>query len=129
MAEYTDGIERINIELSLRNKLKMADELLAFFEQGTGLGKVEDDGEVPSKDMLAERVEEAKRIIAARAQWQDWYGRIDELFAHRKDHSLRASWKLQLRNPLRQLFTGGVFEPVREQLNTIHQRVLRGKVW
>ena len=34
MAEYTDGIERINIELSLRNKLKMADALLAFFEQG-----------------------------------------------------------------------------------------------
>ena len=131
MAEYTDGIERINIELSLRNKLKMADELLAFFEQGNlPLGKVEDDGEVPSKDMLAERVEEAKRIIAAaRAQWQDWYGRIDELFAQLQDHSLRASWKLQLRNPLRQLFTGGVFEPVREQLNTIHQRVLRGKVW
>jgi FAD/FMN-containing dehydrogenases len=26
MAEYTDGIERINIELSLRNKLKLCDE-------------------------------------------------------------------------------------------------------
>ncbi|MEG0412189.1 MAG: DUF3683 domain-containing protein, partial [Comamonas sp.] len=31
MAEYTDGIERINIELSLRNKLKFCDALLAFF--------------------------------------------------------------------------------------------------
>ncbi len=34
MAEYTDGIERINIELSLRNKLKLCDELRAFFERG-----------------------------------------------------------------------------------------------
>ncbi|WP_049279830.1 DUF3683 domain-containing protein, partial [Ralstonia solanacearum] len=31
MGEYTDGIERINIELSIKNKLKMADALLAFF--------------------------------------------------------------------------------------------------
>ena len=27
MGEYTDAIERINIELSLRNKLKLLDEL------------------------------------------------------------------------------------------------------
>jgi len=30
MAEYTDGIERINIELSLRNKIKLCDALEAF---------------------------------------------------------------------------------------------------
>ncbi len=33
MAEYTDGIERINIELSLRNKLKLCDALTEFFDQ------------------------------------------------------------------------------------------------
>jgi FAD/FMN-containing dehydrogenase len=31
MAEYTDGIERINIELSLRNKLKLCDALTGVF--------------------------------------------------------------------------------------------------
>ena len=31
MAEYTDGIERINIELSLRNKLALCDALRRFF--------------------------------------------------------------------------------------------------
>ncbi|MFZ4759819.1 MAG: DUF3683 domain-containing protein, partial [Burkholderiaceae bacterium] len=31
MGEYTDGIERINVELSLRNKLKLVDALEAFF--------------------------------------------------------------------------------------------------
>ncbi len=40
MAEYTDGIERINIELSLRNKLKLCDALTEFFERGNlPLGK------------------------------------------------------------------------------------------
>src|SRR5450830_1183385 len=31
MGEYTDGIERINIELSIKNKLQFLDELNAFF--------------------------------------------------------------------------------------------------
>src|SRR5690606_27758163 len=34
MAEYTDGIERINIELSLRNKIELADELEKFLVHG-----------------------------------------------------------------------------------------------
>ena len=33
MAEYTDGIERINIELSLRNKIELGDELEIFFSE------------------------------------------------------------------------------------------------
>jgi FAD/FMN-containing dehydrogenase len=34
MAEYTDGIERINIELSLQNKLALCDALTRFFQPG-----------------------------------------------------------------------------------------------
>ena len=34
MGEYTEGIERINIELSLRNKLALVDRLEAFFARG-----------------------------------------------------------------------------------------------
>ena len=34
MGEYTDGIERINIELSLANKLELVERLEAFFESG-----------------------------------------------------------------------------------------------
>ena len=31
LGDYTDGIERLNIEMSIRNKLKLADRLAAFF--------------------------------------------------------------------------------------------------
>ena len=34
MGEYTEGIERINIELSLRNKIKLADAAGSLFRQG-----------------------------------------------------------------------------------------------
>jgi FAD/FMN-containing dehydrogenase len=39
MGEYTDGIERINIELSLRNKLQLADRLVAFFRRRAAAGQ------------------------------------------------------------------------------------------
>jgi hypothetical protein len=32
LGEYSDGIERINIELSIRNKLKLLDDLETFIE-------------------------------------------------------------------------------------------------
>src|SRR5439155_1027778 len=43
MGEYTEGIERINIELSLRNKLQLLDALENFFTAGNlPLGKTDD---------------------------------------------------------------------------------------
>ena len=57
MAEYTDGIERINIELSLANKIALADELEAFFARGNlPLGRHDDAGEIPSAELLEDRV-------------------------------------------------------------------------
>ena len=41
-----------------------------------------------------------------------WLDDIDALFPQLQDHSLRASWKTQLRAPLRQIFSGAAFEPI-----------------
>src|SRR5204862_2574367 len=49
MGEYTEGIERINLELSLRNKLQLLDALEAFFTAGNlPLGKTADASEDPT---------------------------------------------------------------------------------
>ena len=72
-----------------------------------------------------------------RAQWQAWRDGLDApaapgertLFDQLQDHSLRASWKTQLRAPLRELFTGAVFAPVLAECDAIHRRVLKGRVW
>jgi FAD/FMN-containing dehydrogenase/Fe-S oxidoreductase len=131
MAQYTDGIERINIELSLRNKIRLADELEAFFLRGKlPLGKLDDANEIPAAELLEDRVAQALALVReVRGQWQTWLAGVDALFPQLQDHSLRASWKTQLRGPLQQVFTGQEFRPILDEVGAIHKRVLKGRVW
>ena len=110
MGEYTEGIERINIELSLRNKLELADALTAFFARGSlPLGKGDDAGEIPSAELLEDRVQQALALLAeVRALWQFWLATTstwrspaDERAAATlralQDHTpARVSWKTQI---------------------------------
>ncbi|WP_395058955.1 DUF3683 domain-containing protein [Polaromonas sp.] len=131
MAEYTDGIERINIELSLANKVKLCDALEAFFLKGKlPLGKSDDAGEIPSAELLEDRVGQAVTLIAeVRALWSGWLRDVDTLFSQLQDHSLRASWKTQLRAPLQTIFSGAAFAPILAECSAIHKQVLKGRVW
>lgn len=131
MGEYTDGIERLNIELSLRNKLDLCDALDAFFAEGhLPLGAMDDANDVPSPELLAERVQQARAVLAdVRGTWQQWLDNCDALFPQLQDHSLRASWKTQIRAVLENVFTGAQFQPILDECNAIHQRVLKGRVW
>ena len=131
MAEYTDGIERINIELSLANKVKLCDALEAFLSKGNlPLGKAEDASDVPSPEMLSSRVAQALALVAeTRTLWAGWLQNVDTLFAELQDHTLRASWKTQLKAPLQAIFTGGAFLPIFTECVAIHKRVLKGRVW
>ncbi len=131
MAEYTDGIERINIELSLANKIKLCDALDAFLSKGNlPLGKAEDASDVPSPEMLEGRVSQALALVAkTRTLWAGWLQNVDTLVDQLQDHTLRASWKTQLKAPLQAIFTGGAFLPIFTECVAIHKRVLKGRVW
>ena len=131
MAEYTDGIERINIELSLRNKLALCDALAAFFARGDlPLGKSDDAQGISAAELLGDRVAQAQGLVAeVRALWQGWLDGVAALFPQLQDHSLRASWKAQLQKPLAQIFAGAAFEPILREAAAIHQKVLKGRVW
>ena len=140
MGEYTNGIERINVELSLRNKLELVDALEAFFRQGAlPLGRGDDAGDIPSAELLEDRVQQALALLAdVRALWQGWLWGLDQsqpgqggdtFFALLQDDRLRASWKTQILKPLQQVFAGAAFEPLLGECRRIHQEVLRGRVW
>jgi FAD/FMN-containing dehydrogenase/Fe-S oxidoreductase len=139
MGEYTNGIERINIELSLRNKLALVDRLEAFFTQGElPLGKTDDASEIPSAELLEDRVQQALTLLReVRALWAEWMSRLDEVpadgqrsfFEQLQDHSLRASWKTQILKPLQAIFAGAAFAPILGECRRIHKEVLRGRVW
>ena len=140
MGEYTLGIERINIELSLRNKIELADRLEAFFAAGNlPLGRTDDASEIPGAELLGDRVQQALALIRdVRAQWQRWRDGLDvvqpdtgrSFFEQIQDTTLRASWKTQILKVFQQqLFAGGAFAPVIDACRRIHKEVLRGRVW
>nr|WP_297351732.1 FAD/FMN-binding oxidoreductase [uncultured Caldimonas sp.] len=138
MGEYTEGIERINVELSLRNKLQLLDALEAFFAAGNlPLGKTDDANEIPSAELLEDRVQQALALIRdTRELWNRWMTQLDlpqpegrTFFAQLQDHSLRASWKTQILKPLQGIFAGAAFAPIVDECKRIHKEVLRGRVW
>jgi FAD/FMN-containing dehydrogenase/Fe-S oxidoreductase len=131
MAEYTDGIERINIELSLHNKLALVDALTDFFTQGKlPLGRSDDASEISAAELLEDRVAQAQALLAdVRTLWAGWLSNVESLFEQLQDHRLRASWKTQIRQPLQQIFSGLAFEAILKECTAIHQRVLKGRVW
>jgi FAD/FMN-containing dehydrogenase/Fe-S oxidoreductase len=139
MGEYTDGIERINIELSLRNKLAFVERLEAFFLSGDlPLGKGDDAGAIPSAELLEDRVQQALALLRETgALWWQWLDNLDSrlgeqprtVFELLQDHTLRASWKTAIRAPLRNLFAGAALSPILEAVETLHKEVLRGRVW
>jgi FAD/FMN-containing dehydrogenase len=117
--------------LSLRNKLNLADELLVFFERGNlPLGKGDDAQDIPSAELLEDRVAQALTLVKeVRSLWAGWLNDVDEKFLQLQDHSLRASWKAQIRAPLGNIFTGGAFKGILDECQAIHKRVLKGRVW
>jgi len=68
-------------------------------------------------------------VREVRALWQGWLDQVQALFPQLQDHSLRASWKTQLREPLAAIFSGAEFAPILAACNDIHQQVLKGRVW
>ena len=160
MGDYTDAIERINIELSVKNKLELLDELQAYLATVFALGKTGDVefDRLPRAEVLGDRVEQAGELIDfARKRWlyllhhfdtpvgQAQGGltglgithlvglgaerAADPLVALLQDHSIRVSWKTEIRAPLERIFAGSAFAPVLAECEAIHQRVLRGRVF
>ncbi|MGS0757475.1 FAD-linked oxidase C-terminal domain-containing protein, partial [Roseateles sp. GG27B] len=142
MGEYTLGIERLNIELSLRNKLALVEALQACFSQGKlPLGKSDDAGDISSAELLGDRVQQAQDLLQeVGQQWRVWKDELDlprdhlspperSFFDQLQDHSLRASWKTQIFKPLQAIFSGAPFEAILAECKRIHKEVLRGRVW
>ncbi len=146
MGDYCDGIERINIELSLHNKLKLLDALDEFFAGELPL-YYQDDKQLGNEELLGNRVQETKQLLAdVRKRWQWLNDNLDAplgdgiyvpqdkqdavtVFDAVQRHLLRASWKHEVRDPLRHIFSGSTYQPTLDQCNVIHQSVLKSRVF
>jgi FAD/FMN-containing dehydrogenase/Fe-S oxidoreductase len=85
MGEYTDGIERINIELSIKNKLELAAELSDFIAAGNlPVGKSDDaaDDRVTDAEMLGDRAQQASALLEqVTARWTFLLKELDQPLA------------------------------------------------
>jgi FAD/FMN-containing dehydrogenase/Fe-S oxidoreductase len=131
LGDYTDGIERINVELSIANKLALARALGDFFA-ASSLAHVWGPGAEarPGEDLIDAKTDEARALLATvRARWQDLIDRIDATFPPLQDHSIVVSWKTELKAPLEALFAGLAFAPIVRRIQEIHREVLRSRVF
>jgi Fe-S oxidoreductase len=145
LGEYTDAIERINIELSIRNKLELLDALDEYFSGEIKAGK--------TADVDVGRRAEARELLARiRSRWQYLLGAMDTplsaahaqlealevagepgesgtIFDRLQDRSIRVSWKVEVRAHLERIFAGAGFASVLAECEAVHKRVLHGRVF
>ncbi|MCU0974930.1 MAG: FAD/FMN-binding oxidoreductase [Steroidobacteraceae bacterium] len=83
LGEYTDAIERINIELSSANKLRLLDELEAYLSGELRPAPGDDDDQrLPPAELLGDRPAQAIEIVRrTRGRWQAMAERLDERLA------------------------------------------------
>jgi FAD/FMN-containing dehydrogenase/Fe-S oxidoreductase len=88
LGEYTDAIERINIEYSLANKLELLDDLETYLRGEPRLGKTGDADvdRLPREEVLGARVEQALEAVAAvRGRWSWLAANLDRPLADARD--------------------------------------------
>ena len=135
LGDYTDGIERINIELSIANKLELLGALAAFFS-APQLPLLEDDETVADPVQVEEKRQHALGLIqAVKARWQGYADALDApheggtIFTALRDKHIRVSWKREVRRELHQLFIGREYTRVLEACDRIHKEVLKSRVF
>ena len=135
LGDYTDGIERINIELSIANKLALVDALIDFFGADR-LPLLEDNDTVADPEQVEIKRQQALALLArVRGTWRAYADGLDAphpdgtIFTALRDKQVRVSWKREVRRELHQLFVGREYLPVLEAADRIHQEVLRCRVF
>ncbi|HWS03275.1 MAG TPA: DUF3683 domain-containing protein [Gammaproteobacteria bacterium] len=154
LAEYEEGIERINIEYSTRNKLAMTDAVLEYL-----------DGELPElhTDIDAEDSAENRAIVAAKTEaarahlravaerWRTLLENLDHLATTHitllpealrarlqpgetllsllLKRELRISYRDEVERPLKEIYSGREWGGVTAQLDAIHKRIRSSRLF
>ncbi len=151
LGDYSEGIERINIELSLKNKIRLIDRLSECIAGKLPLDL--EDENISHDEIVGTRIDEAHQLFAdVRGRWQFYLDNLDapmaklpikdaatstdlsianitSIFQGLQNYSLRASWKTELRAPLHEIFGGRMFVSATKRFDAIHKEVLHSRVF
>ncbi|PKO47903.1 MAG: FAD-linked oxidase [Betaproteobacteria bacterium HGW-Betaproteobacteria-22] len=145
LGDYSDGIERINIELSIHNKLKLLTALEDFMQGDLPLQRDEDGN--ADAEMVKTKQAMALRLIAdLRVRWHFILENLDapvtalgeegavlsqyeNIFRAVQSYDLRISWRRELKRPMADIFAGREYQKILERCDEIHQAVLKSRVF
>jgi FAD/FMN-containing dehydrogenase/Fe-S oxidoreductase len=145
LGEYSNGIERLNIELSIKNKLLILEDVKDFIQNYKPIIEDEDFNENLFKDksiLASNLIEKVK---------SKWYWIINSLDLSGDDlnkflnyetqysdipiiklvqnHEIVISWKTEVLAPLKEIFIGREFEKVIAGIVKTHQQKLKSRVF
>ncbi len=141
LADYSRGIEQINIEQSLRNKDAMMTAVLEYLTDTLALPPELDAAEPEALALLeAKRTAAIALVSAARARWREVLAEIQlsgavapvekgsrlDLLLRRE---LRQSYRLEVAEALNDIFAGAAWTPVREHLLAIHRQLRESRLF
>jgi FAD/FMN-containing dehydrogenase/Fe-S oxidoreductase len=145
LGEYSDGIEHINIELSIQNKLKLLNALQEFIAGDLPLERDEDGNSDPEAVLLKQGI--ALDLIAdLRSRWSLILNNLDakvtalgelgkphkqyeNVFRAVQSYDLRISWKRELKRPIAEIFAGREYQKILARCDEIHKAVLKSRVF
>jgi len=145
LGEYSDGIERINIELSINNKLRLVDALEAFVSGDLPL-QPDEDGNADPEGVKSKQNIALQLLRDVRARWRLILNTLDEpvsvlgemgkpfaqydnVFRAVQSYDLRVSWKRELKRPMADIFAGREYQKILDKLDEIQKTVLKSRVF
>ncbi|MEE9303089.1 MAG: FAD-binding oxidoreductase, partial [Thiotrichaceae bacterium] len=154
LAAYSEGIERINIRLSIENKLKLIEQLLETLQGDMPELRNLPDYEASTENdaLLQAKTDSAsEHLNKVKARWQTILAHFDEPAESYKDlldqhtvnviraddklinlllrRDLRISYHQEIQQPLNEMFTGRGMTPLCDKMIAIHKKVLSSRLF
>ena len=145
LGDYSDGIDRINIELSIQNKLKLLESMQDFIQGDLPL-QADEDGNADTEMVKTKQGMILQLISELRARWNlilnnldapvsilgelgSSLSEYDNVFRAVQSHDLRISWKRELKRPMADIFAGREYQKILNRCDEIHKDVLKGRIF
>ena len=145
LGDYSDGIERINIELSINNKLKLLSALETFMQGELPL-QADEEGNADAQMVHAKQDIALQLLRDLRAKWNlildnldapisalgkggKVYSKYENVFRAVQSYDLRISWKRELKRPMEEIFAGREYQKILNRCDEIHKQILKSRVF
>ncbi|MBI3188624.1 MAG: DUF3683 domain-containing protein [Gammaproteobacteria bacterium] len=149
LADYSEGIERINVEQSIANKLRLLDAIDECLQKSRQQFV---KTEIESDRILGARFEAAqKTVVNVRNRWETLLAHLDDPVTSQQPvllpaeinkiaegdsvirailrYDIRVSYRREIEQPLKQIFSGHDMVAIQSKLDTVHKEILSSRLF